>query len=150
MLGRAPFVFAGIAIALAPGLAAAHPSLAKSKSVTYEYRLRPGQCLPKLPVPAQNVPIRMIADQTMSPEGALAEAVVLRDAGATGLNWVGVPTAKKPQRHGGYATGQQPLMWVDDSATSVAVEVEDSAHVRICHKAGSSLSEAAGTLMFVW
>ena len=149
MLGRAWFVVAGILIALTAA-GAASAQLAKGKAVAYEYRLKPGQCLAKLSVPVQGIPIRVIADQTMYPKGSLAEAVVLRDAGAGGLNWVGVTTAKKPQLNGGYAVQQQPVMWVDDSATTVAVEVEDGAHVRICHKTGSSLSEAAGTLMFGW
>jgi hypothetical protein len=86
----------------------------------------------------------------MYPKSALAEAVVLRSAGAGGLNWIGITTAKNPQLTGGFAAGQQPLMWIDDTANAVDIEAEDGAHIRICHKPGSGISEAAGTLMFVW
>ena len=151
MLSRGWYAFVGVAIALAPvGEAPAQLLLAKGRAVAYEYRLKPGQCLPNLAVPAQGVPVRVIADQTMSPKSALAEAVVLRSAGASGLNWIGVTTARRPQLGGGFAASQQPLMWIDDSATAVDVEAEDGAHIRICHKSGSGLAEATGTLMFVW
>ena len=151
MLGRASHALVGVVIALAPvGPASAQLLLAKGRAVAYEYHLKPGACLPNLPVPAQGIPVRVIADQTMYPKSALAEAVVYRSAGASGLNWVGVTTAKNPQLAGGFAASQQPLMWIDETANAVDIEAEDGAHIRVCHKTGSGLSEATGTLMFVW
>jgi hypothetical protein len=151
MSGRISYGLVGVVIALASAQpASAQLLLARGKAVAYEYRLKPRACLPNLAVPAQGIPVRVIADQTMYPKGALAEAIVMRTTGATGLNWVGVTTAKSPQLAGGYAAGQQPLMWIDDTANAVDIEAQDGAHLRICHKPGSGLSEAAGTLMFVW
>src|SRR5436305_15290551 len=104
MLGKASYVLVGVVIALASAMpASAQLPLAKGRAVAYEYRLKPGACLPNLTVPAQGIPVRVIADQTMYPKGAMAEAIVLRSAGANGLNWVGVTTEKNPQLAGGFA-----------------------------------------------
>ena len=132
------------------GAAAAQPMPARARAASYDYDLKPGQCLPNIPVPAHDVPIRVFADQTVYPKGGVAEALIMQKPTATGLEWISFVTTKSPKLLGGYATGQQRLMWVDGDGAAVDVEIQDGAHIQVCNTAASGLPEANGTITFVW
>lgn len=144
------FIVAAGAFLLMTESALPQPVTVRARAASYDYDLKPGQCLQNIPVPAHDVPIRVFADQTVYPKGGVAEALIMQKPAAAGLEWISFVTTKAPKLLGGYATGQQRLMWIDGDGAAVDVEIQDGTHVQVCNAATGGLPQANGTLTFVW